>query len=164
VIETRLVLDVLGRALSSSPDLGERREIGVIVPYKLHVQEIQRAISARQRAGELLGLPSPINELVASVDSYQGQERDLIVFTFTRSNPNGGVGFLADWRRLNVAMTRAKRQLVMIGDFSTLAKPSKVGRRDAEFKDAMAQLRSFVQKHGQLIDASAWLPDLAKSK
>ncbi|MFZ4538148.1 DEAD/DEAH box helicase [Propionivibrio sp.] len=157
-VETQLVLKVLEKALDASPQLGEKREIGVIVPYKLHVQEIQREISARQRKGELLGLPAPIGELVASVDSYQGQERDLIVFTFTRSNPRGGVGFLADWRRLNVAMTRAKRQLVMIGDFSTLAKQSKPGSRDAEFKTAMIKLRSFVMKSGHLIDARDWLP------
>lgn len=161
-VETQLVLEMLARALDASPKLGEKREMGVIVPYKLHVQEIQREISSRQRVGELRGLPSPINELVASVDSYQGQERDLIVFTFTRSNPRGAVGFLADWRRLNVAMTRAKRQLVMIGDFSTLAKPPKPGSRDAEFKRAMMRLRSFVSKNGQLIRASDWLPALTK--
>ena len=163
-VETQLVLMVLEKALKASPHLGEKREIGVIVPYKLHVQEIQREISARQRTGELLGLPAPISELVASVDSYQGQERDLIIFTFTRSNSKGGVGFLADWRRLNVAMTRAKRQLVMIGDCSTLAEQSKPGRRDAEFKTAMISLRSFVMKNGHLIDARDWLPRFDSTK
>lgn len=159
-LETKIVLYILERALAASPQLGERREIGVIVPYKLHVQEIQREISTRQRKGKLLLLPSPISELVASVDSYQGQERDLIVFTFTRSNLQGRIGFLKDWRRLNVAMTRAKKQLVMVGDFSTLTKQSSSGRGDDEFKMAMIRLREFVIKNGHLIDAKDWLSNL----
>jgi superfamily I DNA and/or RNA helicase len=158
-VETQIIMNLLEKVLIASPQLGEMREIGVIVPYKLHVKEIQREISTRQRKGELLQLPGPISELVASVDSYQGQERDLIIFTFTRSNPQGKVGFLADWRRLNVAMTRAKKQLVMIGDFSTLARSSKPGRADSEFKAAMLQLRSFVTKSGHLMDAIDWLPE-----
>jgi superfamily I DNA and/or RNA helicase len=159
VLETRLVLNMLTRALESDANLGAQREIGIIVPYKLHVQEIQREIAKLQQNGQLQALTSPLGELVASVDSYQGQERDLIIFPFTRSNSQGKVGFLKDWRRLNVAMTRAKRQLVMIGDLSTLAKQSKVERDDSEFKRAMLQLKKFVQSNGQLIDAADFLPE-----
>ena len=159
VLETRLVLNMLTRALESDSNLGAQREIGIIVPYKLHVQEIQREIAKLQQNGQLQALTSPLGELVASVDSYQGQERDLIIFPFTRSNSQGKVGFLKDWRRLNVAMTRAKRQLVMIGDLSTLAKQSKIERDDSEFKKAMLQLKKFVQSNGQLIDAADFLPE-----
>ncbi|WP_224961235.1 AAA domain-containing protein [Geomonas subterranea] len=155
--ETALVLKTLQRVLAEKPELGAQGEIGIIVPYANHVQEIQKAISREQKQGRLTEISTPVMELVASVDSYQGQERDLIIFTFTRSNARGSVGFLADWRRLNVAMTRAKGQLIMIGDFSTLTKSG--GRPDAvdsEFKVAMQKLQRLVKERGHLVSADAW--------
>lgn len=151
-LETRLVVELLKAAISEHPGLASNREIGVIVPYANHVRAIQNAIR-KQRSGPELGqLQTPLNELVASVDSFQGQERELIIFTFTRSNRHGTVGFLADWRRLNVAMTRARKQLILVGDLSTLARqPKTSSRKDAEFKQAMLTLRSFCQQRGALI-------------
>lgn len=108
-----------------------------------------------------MGLNIPINELVATVDSYQGQERDLIILTFTRSNTQGIVGFLKDWRRLNVAMTRAKRQLIMVGDLSTLTRPNRFSKKpdqpDYFFKKVMQDLEKYVEEKGQFIDATLWL-------
>jgi len=57
---------------------------------------------------------------VGTVDSFQGQERDIIAITLTRSNPQGEIGFLSDIRRMNVGMTRARRKLLLVGDSSTL--------------------------------------------
>ncbi|MGF7082803.1 C-terminal helicase domain-containing protein [Mucilaginibacter sp. UYCu711] len=54
------------------------------------------------------------------VDGFQGQEREVIYISLTRSNSDGIIGFLADYRRLNVAMTRAKLKLVLVGDSTTL--------------------------------------------
>jgi superfamily I DNA and/or RNA helicase len=62
---------------------------------------------------------------VGTVDSFQGQERDIIAITLTRSNPQGEIGFLSDIRRMNVGMTRARRKLllmVVVGDSSTLCR------------------------------------------
>ncbi|MDE6340081.1 MAG: C-terminal helicase domain-containing protein, partial [Muribaculaceae bacterium] len=58
---------------------------------------------------------------VNTVDGFQGQERDVIVISLVRSNEDGNIGFLRDLRRMNVAMTRARMKLLIIGDVATLA-------------------------------------------
>jgi superfamily I DNA and/or RNA helicase len=58
---------------------------------------------------------------VNTIDAFQGQERDVIYISLVRSNDQGEIGFLKDTRRMNVAMTRAKKKLVIIGDSATLA-------------------------------------------
>lgn len=93
------------------------RNIGVITPYSGQVGYIRQAISK---------LDDPeLSELqVATVDSFQGSERDVIIISFVRSNPQGFSGFLTfpteGPRRLNVALTRARKRCVLIGDFDTL--------------------------------------------
>jgi ATP-dependent RNA/DNA helicase IGHMBP2 len=61
---------------------------------------------------------------INSVDAFQGQERDTICISLTRSNGTGEIGFLKEYRRMNVAMTRAKTRLIMVGDSATLGKDS----------------------------------------
>jgi superfamily I DNA and/or RNA helicase len=58
---------------------------------------------------------------IDSVDGFQGREKEAVVLSLVRSNPEGEIGFLADVRRMNVAMTRARRHLLVIGDSATLA-------------------------------------------
>ena len=59
---------------------------------------------------------------VNTIDSFQGQERDMVLISMTRSNNEGIIGFLADVRRMNVAITRAKKKLVIVNDSSTIAR------------------------------------------
>ncbi len=59
---------------------------------------------------------------MGTVDSFQGQERDTIAITLTRSNPQGVICFLSDIRRMNVGMTRARHKLLLVGDSSTLCR------------------------------------------
>ncbi len=89
--------------------------IGVISPYKQQIQLI--AASVKQNATLI-----PYQDFISvnTVDSFQGQERDIIFISLTRSNSEGVIGFLSDTRRMNVAMTRARKKLVVIGDSSTL--------------------------------------------
>ena len=64
----------------------------------------------------------PKELLISTIDSFQGQEEENVIISLVRSNNEGQIGFLKDYRRMNVAMTRAKEKLIIIGDSSTLAK------------------------------------------
>ncbi len=91
-------------------------EAGVIVPYKNQAEAIRREL---RRRDPTLGEDALITR-IATVDSFQGREQDVILFGFTRSNADGRIGFLTELRRLNVSLTRARRQLVLVGDSLTL--------------------------------------------
>ena len=89
--------------------------IGIISPYREQVVAIQDAI-----VNDFDHFPDADIE-VNTIDAFQGQERDVIYISMVRSNDNGEIGFLKDTRRMNVAMTRAKKKLIIIGDSATLA-------------------------------------------
>jgi ATP-dependent RNA/DNA helicase IGHMBP2 len=82
--------------------------VAVISPYRAQVELLQR---------EFLGAEGVA---VNTIDSFQGQERDVVYLSLVRSNDKGEIGFLRDYRRMNVAMTRARMKLVIIGDSATL--------------------------------------------
>jgi superfamily I DNA and/or RNA helicase len=90
--------------------------IAVISPYKEQVRVMKELL---QHAPALLSYGDRIS--VNTIDSFQGQERDIVCISMTRSNSDGSIGFLSDVRRMNVAMTRAKKKLVVIGDSGTLS-------------------------------------------
>ena len=92
--------------------------IGVIAPYRAQINYLKDAIEEND---ELNGLMQHRMLSVGTVDSFQGQERDIIAITLTRSNTHGETGFLSDIRRMNVGMTRARRKLLLVGDSSTLS-------------------------------------------
>ncbi|GGE64712.1 putative DNA helicase [Pedobacter psychrotolerans] len=91
--------------------------IAIISPYKQQVQ----ILKALMLEDDLL-LKHQNKIAVNTIDSFQGQERDVVYISLTRSNSEGNIGFLSDTRRMNVAMTRARKKLVVIGDSSTLSK------------------------------------------
>eukprot|EP00931_Biecheleriopsis_adriatica_P049557 TRINITY_DN28676_c0_g1_i1.p1 TRINITY_DN28676_c0_g1~~TRINITY_DN28676_c0_g1_i1.p1 ORF type:complete len:971 (-),score=178.11 TRINITY_DN28676_c0_g1_i1:322-2904(-) len=115
--EVRTVISILQEVLNAG-DL-EPSEIGVVTPYVGQVRVMRRGI--REALPRDL-LPNIQDLEVKSVDGFQGREKELIIFSAVRSNRWGNVGFLADWRRLNVMITRARRGLIVIGDVSTLRK------------------------------------------
>jgi ATP-dependent RNA/DNA helicase IGHMBP2 len=90
--------------------------MGIITPYSLQVDYLNKLAESSATIESVKRLIT-----INTVDAFQGQERDVIAISFVRSNSNGEVGFLADIRRTNVAMTRAKKRLIMIGDSATLS-------------------------------------------
>ena len=92
-----------------------RRTIAVIAPYKAQIRRIEEKVDADAFFENFKGLLS-----INTVDAFQGQERDVIYISLVRSNEKGEIGFLKETRRMNVAMTRAKVKLVMIGDSTTV--------------------------------------------
>jgi ATP-dependent RNA/DNA helicase IGHMBP2 len=91
--------------------------IGVIAPYRAQINYLKDAVEEND---ELNGLMLHRQLSVGTVDSFQGQERDIIAISLTRSNQQGEIGFLSDIRRMNVGMTRARKKLLLVGDSSTL--------------------------------------------
>jgi superfamily I DNA and/or RNA helicase len=101
------------------------KSIGVITPYNGQVQLIKRMIAGDEELRTLAAGNNTATIEVKSVDGYQGRERDVIIFSAVRSNRRGNLGFLTDWRRLNVAMTRARNALLVVGDMETLMEGDK---------------------------------------
>lgn len=95
--------------------LEERIDIGIISPYKSQIQYLKRRV--RQ-----LPFFKPLRSLISinTVDGFQGQERDVIILSLVRANEHKEIGFLTDLRQMNVAITRARMKVILIGDASTL--------------------------------------------
>lgn len=119
-----LEVAIVGRVLAELRAAGvSARSIAVIAPYSAQVRR-------------LAALPEAEGVEVATVNAFQGREADAVVVSFTRSNPDGELGFLADPRRLVVALTRARKVLVLVGDGATLGRHPRfaalLGRLPAE--------------------------------
>ncbi|MCH5242359.1 MAG: AAA family ATPase [Muribaculaceae bacterium] len=94
----------------------ERLDIGIISPYRAQIQYLRHLIKRTP-------FFKPLRKLISvnTVDGFQGQERDIIVISMVRSNEERQIGFLRDLRRMNVAMTRARMKLIIIGNSKTLS-------------------------------------------
>ena len=97
--------------------LEERIDFGLISPYKAQVQYLRQLIKKDAFFKPFRGLIT-----INTVDGFQGQERDVILISLVRANEDGQIGFLNDLRRMNVAITRARMKLIILGDASTLTK------------------------------------------
>lgn len=120
--EARLTVHVLEeyvRRIGRTRLLEERIDFGIISPYKAQVQYLRRLL----RRSEVL---RPLRHAwtVNTVDAFQGQERDVILISLVRANERGEIGFLRDLRRMNVAITRARHKLMILGNGKTLCRHS----------------------------------------
>ena len=99
--------------------LSESIDVGIISPYRAQVQYLKKLIKKYE-------FFKPYRRLISvnTVDGFQGQERDVILISLVRSNDEGQIGFLKDLRRMNVAMTRARMKLIILGNKDTMTKHS----------------------------------------
>ncbi|MGB1031791.1 MAG: AAA domain-containing protein, partial [Flavobacteriales bacterium] len=105
--------EILKKHLSQLMDIfGDDLEVGVISPYRAQVELLRETLVPQK------------NLIVQTIDGFQGQEKDVIYISLVRSNEAGNIGFLKDRRRMNVAMTRAKKKLIIIGDSATIGNDS----------------------------------------
>lgn len=120
-VEAEIVLDIIDRAVKLS--LSEK-DIAVIAPYKDQVDLINQHNNFE-------------NVEIDTVDSFQGREKEMVIFSAVRSNEDHNIGFLRDLRRLNVALTRAKKKLIVVADSSTICK-----------NEAYKNLLKYIKKSG----------------
>jgi len=114
---TLLALENYFQKIGKERILDERLDVGVISPYRAQVQYLRRLFKKRE-------FFKPYRHLIAvnTVDGFQGQERDIILISLVRANDEGQIGFLHDLRRMNVAITRARMKLIILGDASTMTR------------------------------------------
>ena len=114
---TILALQQYFGRISKQRLLDEHIDVGIISPYRAQVQLLRQMV----RRSEYL---KPFRHLISvnTVDGFQGQERDIIVISLVRSNDEGQIGFLNDLRRMNVAMTRARMKLIILGNAQTMTR------------------------------------------
>ena len=118
--------DLVATKVTSLIAAGVRSEqIGVITPYAAQARLLREKLPQRELE-------------IDTVDGFQGREKEAIVISLVRSNERGEIGFLSDLRRMNVAMTRARRKLLIVGDSATLSSEPFYARLIAYFEDQSA--------------------------
>ena len=115
--QTLAVLEEYFMKVGKQRVLDEQIDVGIISPYRAQVQYLQHLIKKN-------AFFKPFRRLISvnTVDGFQGQERDVILISLVRSNEEGQIGFLRDLRRMNVAITRARMKLIILGDVDTLTR------------------------------------------
>ena len=117
--EVKLIAYLLDKMDSYYSKYDAHREVGVISGYASQVRALRTAIGRDEGTQwNSLGIE------IASVDAFQGRDKDIVIFSAVRSNPGNRIGFLQDYRRINVALSRAKELLIIVGDDSTLGNRS----------------------------------------
>ena len=114
---TLSLLQIYFQRIGKQRILDDRIDVGIISPYRAQVQYLRRLIKKR-------AFFKPFRHLISvnTVDGFQGQERDVILISLVRANDTGQIGFLRDLRRMNVAITRARMKLFILGDAPTMTR------------------------------------------
>ena len=116
-ILTLSLLQIYLQRVGKQRILDDRIDVGIISPYRAQVQYLKRLLNKR-------AFFKPFRHLISvnTVDGFQGQERDVILISLVRANDAGQIGFLRDLRRMNVAITRARMKLFILGDATTMTR------------------------------------------
>lgn len=120
--ESNLVTQVIRRIYNTVPEDTLDGQIAVIAPYRSQVQNITHTLLNRLPGHNNENTRRRRNIMVCTVDSMQGSQRDVVIFTTTRSNREGKVGFVREPKRLNVSVSRARKLNIIITDHSTIDK------------------------------------------
>lgn len=123
---------------------GERKEVAVITPYNAQIVELQADIIPTSQFWQALSIE------IATIDAFQGRDRDIVLYSPVRSNKENRLGFLRDRRRLNVALSRARQALIIVGDHVTLER-GRGGPEGNPYLELIRYLRNHPQEC-QLID------------
>uniref|UniRef100_A0A0G4HZD1 DNA2/NAM7 helicase-like C-terminal domain-containing protein n=1 Tax=Chromera velia CCMP2878 TaxID=1169474 RepID=A0A0G4HZD1_9ALVE len=136
--------------------VGERKgSIGVVTPYTAQVAALAQELGSRMVSRNdddddplAAARRGPEDERieVKTVDGYQGREKEIIVFSTVRANQSGSVGFLEDWRRMNVGITRARRAMIILGNGPTLSRDEDWGN----LIEHLSQVGSVIKDSDQL--------------
>merc|ERR1719203_1718551 len=145
VTEVNTIMDLLSAVLAAG-DI-QPNAVGIITPYAAQTRLLRTYLGLEGKPTRGVSQPE-----VSSVDGFQGQEKDLIFISTVRANMQGKVGFMGDPRRLNVMLTRARRGLVVVGDFQTLAMD----------KDGWRPWLCWVQERGLIVGCGATMPAQAE--
>ena len=138
VDEARMVMRLVREyveMIGESHIVDHRVDFGIIAPYRAQVRLLRRLLRMQHFFRSLRRQVS-----VDTVDGFQGQERDVVLLSMVRSNADGTIGFLSDQRRMNVAITRARMKLMIVGNSETLS-------HHAFFR----ALLDYVEQHGELV-------------
>ena len=119
-VEATIVANIINRLHSLVPVEELDSEIAVIAPYRSQVERLEYVLKRHVTNANTDVTWNRRNIHISTVDSIQGSERSVIIFSTTRSNKEGVVGFVSDMRRLNVSVNRARMLNIVIGDFSTI--------------------------------------------
>jgi hypothetical protein len=134
VAEVNVVSDLLKKIEDELADNNKRKRVGVITGYSAQKQLLRHDLKYKSTHWSHVDLE------VNTVDAYQGREMDIIIYSLVRSNPRGNIGFLRDPRRINVALSRAKELLIIVGDHHTAETASTRGH-DNPFFSVLKHIR-----------------------
>ncbi|MBR1850372.1 MAG: AAA family ATPase [Bacteroidales bacterium] len=136
--EARLILRLLREYVefvTPTRVLDERLSFGIITPYRAQARLIRRLLRMQHFFRSLHRAVT-----VGSVDGFQGQERDVVIISMVRDNDSGSIGFLNDLRRMNVAITRARMKLIIVGNVATLTR-----------HNFYHELADYCEAHGEVV-------------
>ena len=136
VIEAELVGQLLQKFERASSRRARPVAVGVIASYAGQVERIRSTIDPADH-----NRWAALDIEVATVDSFQGRERDIVIYSTVRSNPEGKIGFQSDFRRVNVALSRAREVLIVVGDVAMMEN-ARVGLLDNPFTSVIEHMRA----------------------